>query len=256
MRLEGKRALVTGGASGIGRAVVERFLKEGAAVAFADIDAAGCKATGAALQPKGRIFGTVGDVSKTADAQRIVQESVAFLGGLDILVNNAGTGIKGTVVELDDDEWERQIAVNLSSVYRMSKYAVPEMIKAGSGSIVNIGSVAGFVWFSGYAAYGASKGGVIQLTRNMAGDFAPHNIRVNSVNPGVIDTPLLQRSMQIAVGAGGDPNVIRHAFEDAHLLKRLGTPDEVANAVLFLASDEALFVTGSALVVDGGFIVP
>jgi dihydroanticapsin dehydrogenase len=146
----------------------------------------------------------IGDVSKSADASRLVSEAVKFLGGLDILVNNAGIDIKGTVVDISDEDWERQIGVNLGGVYRMSKYAVPEMIKAGGGAVVNIGSIAAFLGYSGLAAYGASKGAVVQLTRNMASDFAKHKIRVNSVNPGVVDTPLLEHACKAQAGANGD----------------------------------------------------
>jgi len=256
MRLENKRALVTGGASGIGYAIVERFQREGAAVAFADINAAGCrKAEGEFQAAGGKVTGLVGDVSSSEDAKQMVAEAVAFLGGLDILVNNAGIDIKGTVVTIRDEDWERQLAVNLGGVYRMSKYAIPEMIKAGGGVIVNIGSIAAFLGFSGLAAYGTSKGAVVQLTRNLAADYAPHKIRVNSVNPGVVDTPLLEHACKAQAGPGGDWQAIKQAYVDAQLLKRMAAPAEIASAVLFLASDEAGFITGTALMVDGGFAI-
>ena len=187
MRLKGKRALITGAASGIGLAAVERFVEEGAAVAAADINAEGVRALAKRLSAAGHKVGaTSGDVSKTGDAKRMVEEAVAFLGGLDILINNAGIDVKGTVVSISDEDWERQIAVNLTSIQRMSKFAIPEMSKAGGGAIVNTGSIAGFLGYSNLAAYGASKGGVVQITRNIVADFSASKIRCNSVNPGVV----------------------------------------------------------------------
>ncbi len=256
MRLQGKRALVTGGASGIGYAIVERFLQEGAAVAFADINPAGCKqAEEKFSKGAGKVRGIQGDVSKSSDAQRIVSDAATFLGGIDILVNNAGIDVKGSVVDISDQDWERQIAVNLGGVYRMSKYAIPELIKAGGGAVVNIGSIAGFLGYTGLAAYGASKGAVVQLTRNMAGDFARHHIRVNSVNPGVVDTPLLEHACKEQAGPNGDWEAIKRMYMEGQLMKRAAKPSEIAAAVLFLASDDASFVTGAALLVDGGYAI-
>lgn len=256
MRLKGKRALVTGGASGIGYAVVERFLQEGAAVAFADINAAGCRqAEEKFAESGGKVRGVQGDVSKSTDAQRIVSEASAFLGGLDILVNNAGIDVKGSVVEISDEDWERQMAVNLGGVYRVSKFAIPVLIKSGGGAVVNIGSIAGFLGYTGLAAYGASKGAVVQLTRNMAGDHAKHNIRVNSVNPGVVDTPLLEHACKQQAGPNGDWLALKQMYVEGQLMKRAAKPSEIAAAVLFLASDDASFVTGAALLVDGGYAI-
>lgn len=254
MRLKGKRALVTGAASGIGLAITERFVQEGAAVAACDINEAGVKAVADRLRQQGyRVMATCGDVSSSRDAERMVAEAVAFLGGLDILVNNAGIDTKGTVVTADDETWERQIAVNLNGVFRMSKYAAPEIEKAGGGSIVNIGSIAAFLGYANLAAYGASKGAVVQLTRNMAVDLAAANIRVNSVNPGVVDTPLLEHACREMAGPGGDWEAVKRAYVQGQVIKRPARPEEIAAAVLFLASDEASFITGTALMVDGGF---
>jgi NAD(P)-dependent dehydrogenase (short-subunit alcohol dehydrogenase family) len=256
MRLKGKRALVTGGASGIGYAVVERFLEEGAAVAFGDINAAGCKNAEKAFSKNGgKVRGLQGDVSKSADAQKIVTEAAKFLGGLDIVINNAGVDVAGTVADISDEDWERQIAINLGGVYRITKYAIPELIKAGGGSIVNIGSTAAFLGYTGLAAYGASKGAVVQLTRNMAADFAKQNIRANSVNPGVVDTPLVEHACRQMAGPGGDWEAIKQKYLEGQLMKRAARPSEIAAAVLFLASDEASFVTGAALLVDGGYAI-
>jgi NAD(P)-dependent dehydrogenase (short-subunit alcohol dehydrogenase family) len=254
MRLANKRALVTGGASGIGYAIVERFLQEGAAVAFCDIAPEATERARKALSAVGgKVAGLVADVSNSADCRKAVDEAVRFLGGLDILVNNAGIDVKGSVVDISEEDWERQIAVNLGGVYRMSKYALPEIIKAGGGAVVNIGSIAAFLGYPRLAAYGASKGAVVQLTRNMATDFAPYNVRVNSVNPGVVDTPLLEHACKTLAGPNGDWQAVKQNYLEGQLLRRAAQPWEIAAAVLYLASDEAGFVTGSALMIDGGY---
>jgi len=254
MRLKGKRALITGAASGIGLATVERFVEEGAAVAASDINAEGVRALAKRLSAAGhKVTATCGDVSKTADAKRMVEEAVAFLGGLDILINNAGIDVKGTVVSISDEDWERQIAVNLTSIQRMSKFGIPEIIKVGGGAIVNTGSIAGFLGYSNLAAYGASKGGVVQITRNIAADFAANNIRCNSVNPGVVDTPLLVHACKEVAGPGGDWEAVKKAYCAGQFIQRPAQTREIANAILFLASDEASFITGAELLVDGGF---
>lgn len=256
MRLANKRALVTGGASGIGKATVERFVREGAAVSISDLNASAAERLAEQLRPAGgRVTAVGGDVSIEQDARRMVEESVSFLGGLDILVNSAGIGPPATVVSATLEHWNRVIGVNLTGVFLMSKYAIPEMVRAGSGSIVHVGSVAAWVAFYGVAAYCASKGGVVELTRQMAADFAANNIRVNSVNPGVIDTPLVDSSLREHFGDNGEWQKVKDGYAEAHLLKRLGQPCEIANAILFLASDEASFMTGSAMVVDGGFSI-
>jgi dihydroanticapsin dehydrogenase len=254
MRLTNKRALVTGGASGIGYAIVERFLKEGAAVVFCDIATEATERAEKTLSAGGgKVRGVIADVTKSAECKKAVDEAVRFLGGLDILVNNAGIDVKGTVAEISEEDWERQIAVNLGGVYRMSKYALPEIIKAGGGAVVNMGSIAAFLGYSRLAAYGASKGAVVQLTRNMAVDFAKHNVRVNSVNPGVVDTPLLEHACKTIAGPNGDWQAVKRDYLAGQLLPRAAQPSEIAAAVLYLASDEAGFVTGSALMIDGGY---
>src|ERR1700761_6317919 len=170
MLLKGKRALVTGGASGIGLAIARRFLQEGARVVIADLSA---NEAGVAVQTSSENMGkTVGDVSKLADAERMVKEAVSQMGGLEILVNNAGIETSGSVTTASDNEWERQINVNLNGVYRMSRFAIPQIIQAGGGAIVNMSSVGGLVAVKDFSAYGASKAAVIQLTRSMAADYA------------------------------------------------------------------------------------
>jgi NAD(P)-dependent dehydrogenase (short-subunit alcohol dehydrogenase family) len=253
MRFLNKRALVTGGASGIGRAVVERFVAEGAAVAIADLDGEAARTVTAELRARGaRAVAVIGDVSRTDDAARMVAEAVAFLGGLDILINNAGIETVGSVTSADDEEWERQIAVNLNGVYRMSRFAIPEIIRAGGGAIVNIASVGGLVAVREFSAYGASKAAVIQLTRSMAADYAEYGIRVNCVCPGPVETPLLDRACR-RVQEGRSPEEVRQMYAGLTLLKRIARPEEIAACVAFLASDEASYVTGAILVADGGF---
>lgn len=253
MRFLGKRALVTGGASGIGRAVVERFVTEGAAVAIADIEQESARMLASTLRAQGaRVVAVVGDVSRLEDAERMVAEAVASLGGLDILINNAGTETVGSVTTARDEEWERQIAVNLNGVYRMSRFAIPEIIRAGGGAIVNVASVGGLVAVREFSAYGASKAAVIQLTRNMAADYAEYGVRVNCVCPGPVDTPLLDRACR-RVASGGSPEEVRQMYASFTLLKRIARPEEIANCIVFLASDEASYVTGAVFVVDGGF---
>jgi NAD(P)-dependent dehydrogenase (short-subunit alcohol dehydrogenase family) len=253
MRFLNKRALVTGGASGIGRAVVERFVAEGAAVAISDLNGEAARALVEELRARGaRVTAVIGDVSELRDAERMVAEAVAFLGGLDILINNAGIETIGSVTTARDEEWERQIAVNLNGVYRMSRFAIPEIIRAGGGAIVNIASVGGLVAVREFSAYGASKAAVIQLTRSMAADYAEHGIRVNCICPGPVDTPLLERACR-RVSGEKSPEQIRQMYADFTLLKRIARPAEIASCVAFLASEEASYVTGAVLVVDGGF---
>ncbi len=253
MRFLQKRALVTGGASGIGRAIVERFVAEGAAVAICDLDGGAARALVEALCARGaRVTAVVGDVSRLVDAERMVTEAVAFLGGLDILINNAGIETIGSVTTAQDEEWERQIAVNLNGVYRMSRFAIPEIIRAGGGAVVNIASVGGLVAVREFSAYGASKAAVIQLTRSMAADYAEYGVRVNCICPGPVETPLLERACR-RVSGDKSPEEVRRMYAELTLLKRIARPEEIASCVAFLASDEASYVTGAVLVADGGF---
>jgi NAD(P)-dependent dehydrogenase (short-subunit alcohol dehydrogenase family) len=252
MRLKNKRALITGGGSGLGRAMAERFTAEGAAVAIADINKADAQDVVKRLTAKGhKAMCTIGDVSRTADAQRMVQEAVAFLGGLEILVNNAGIETVGSVTSAKEEDWDRQIGVNLRGTFVMSRFGVPEIIKAGGGSVINLGSIGGLVAVKEYSAYGASKAAIVQLTRSMAADYAAHNIRVNSICPGPIDTPMIQRAAETLNPK--DPEAIKKLYGSYTMLNRLGKPEEIANCALFLASDEAGYVTGHALVADGGY---
>ena len=193
------------------------------------------------------------DVSNNADARRIATEAVQAYGGIDYLVSSAGIQTYGTVVDMEEDIWDRTIAVNLKSIYLVSKYCVPEMIKRGKGAIVNVASVQGLLSQPGVVAYSASKGGMIAMTRTMALDHASDNIRVNSICPGSVDTPMLRTSANLF-----SPDNPTEAIQDwgkLHALGRVAQPDEIAQATLFLASDAASFITGATIVADGGLTI-
>ena len=247
--LEGKQALITGGASGIGRAAALLFAREGAAVAVADLNEAGGQAVVDQIRGEGgRAVFIRCDVTQADDCRRAVEQTAAELGGLDVLFNNAGIIRRATVVDADETDWDRVMAVNVKSVFLMSKYAVPVMAAAGGGAIVNTASGWGLVGGQKAAAYCASKGAVVLLTKAMALDHGPQGIRVNCICPGDTDTAMLrQEAAQL-----GEP-VDRFLVDSAQRpLGRLGRPEEIAQAALYLASDAASFVTGVALAADGG----
>lgn len=245
MRLKDKVVLITGGASGIGLAAVERFLEEGARVALADLAGSAGAAKAAELNGHypGRCLFTPVDVSSTEQVNRMVQDTVAHFGRLDGVFNNAGIGGISPADAYTDDDFLRVIDINLNGVFRVARAALKPMYAQGGGSIVNCASILGVFGQSGTAAYSAAKGGVVNLTRTLALEGAAQGVRVNAIGPGYIDTPLLSlldaATKQFLIGL--------------HPLKRLGRPQEVANAALFLLSDEASFVTGAHLMVDGGF---
>lgn len=248
-RLEGKVAIVTGGASGIGRAVAARFLGEGAAVVVADRSGRRAAEAVEALAPDGVGASAVkADVSVDGDARRVVEHAVATFGGLDILANIAGVVLPGTVLDTTEEDFDRTFAVNVKGGFLCSKHAVPELRRRGGGSILFIGSTTGIEGTAGQLAYGASKAAVLNMVRTLALDHGGDGIRVNCVCPGPTRTPPMAAFLD-ASGLQESDLVNRVA-----LGQRLAEPDEVAAAFCFLASDDASFVTGHALVVDGGLL--
>ena len=250
MRLEGKVALITGAGAGIGRATAELFAREGARVAVADYDLAAAQSTCAAIEAQrpGRAMAlavaVAVDVSQPDQVEAMVQATVQAFGGIDILFNNAGILIFGAVTDTTFADWRRVMAVNLDGVFLCSQAVIPHMRARGGGSIINMSSSTGAHDGNGNAAaYVTSKGGVTLLTRCMAIDHAADHIRVNAIAPGPTDTPMLRRIMSPAEMA---------AFAATFPAGRLGQPQEIAAAALFLASDEASFVTGAVFAVDGG----
>ncbi|HDR9471909.1 MULTISPECIES: SDR family NAD(P)-dependent oxidoreductase [Burkholderiaceae] len=245
-RLIGKRALVTGGATGIGREIVRLFIQEGACVAIADLHEPSVQAMEKTHSGAVRAFRC--DVSRESDAAATLAAATSWLGGLDILVNNAGVQVAGCVTEMDVAEWDRVMAVNARGCFLMSKYAVPHLQQAKGGSIINTSSVAGQRGGPGASAYSASKGAIIAFSIALALELAPDAIRVNAVCPGWVDTPF---NDPIASFMGGS-TVQRAVIAATVPLGRQGTPEDIAPFYVFLASEEASYVTAKAFGVDGG----
>ncbi len=245
-RLEGKVAMVTGGGSGIGRRTAERFAEEGATVVIADIDPESAAETAQAIG--GAASALTMDVTRGTDVTAGVEQVVSDHGRIDIVVNNAGITIVGAAHDLSEDEWDRELAINLKSVYLVSKAVWPHMLAGGGGSIVSTASIAGLWAIPDDAAYCASKAAVVMLTKCLALDGAKAGIRANCVCPGFIQTPMIDGYF----ADQEDPSASRDFAVGLHPLGRLGDPLDIADGFVYLASDEARWVTGTALTVDGG----
>ncbi len=254
MRFQGKVAIVTGAATGIGGATALAFAKDGADVVLTDVNESALgerlkeiEATG------GRGIAVVADVTQAVDARRAASKAVEAFGGIDYLVASAGIQTYGTVVDTDEDTWDRTLAVNAKGVYLAAKFCVPEMVKRGGGAIVTVASVQGLFSQPNVAAYSASKGAVIAMTRTMAIDHAGDNIRANSLCPGSVDTPLLRFAAE--THSPDDPESALEEWGKLHTLGRIAQPEEMAKVALFLCSDDASFMTGAAIVADGGLTI-
>jgi NAD(P)-dependent dehydrogenase (short-subunit alcohol dehydrogenase family) len=249
VKLHGKFVLITGAASGIGRAAALLFAREDAAVVITDVNESAGQAVAAEIKNNGgRAIFEPGDITRATDCHRVIERTVREFGGLHVLFNNAGIIRRASVVELSEADWDRVMAVNVKAIFLMCREAIPIMASAGGGSIINTASGWGLAGGPRAAVYCASKGAVVLLTKAMAIDHGPQNIRVNCICPGDTDTAMLRSEAQ-QLGEPGDRFLAEAAKRP---LGRLGRPEEIAQAALYLASDAASFVTGTALVVDGG----
>jgi NAD(P)-dependent dehydrogenase (short-subunit alcohol dehydrogenase family) len=250
MKFQEKVAVVTGAGRGIGQATAIAFANEGAKVALLDPDReAGERVVREIDENNHQAVYFPADVSNEGEVISAMKEISSRWGRLDILVNNAGIYYQGNALETPLEAWERLMAVNLTGAFLCTKYAVSEMVKQAGGVVINVASEAGLVGIKGQVAYNVSKGGMIALTRSCSVDFASQGVRVNCVCPGTTDTPLVQA----AVSRNPDPAAARRALEECRPLNRLGRPEEIAAAILFLASDEVAYANGAILSVDGGY---
>jgi NAD(P)-dependent dehydrogenase (short-subunit alcohol dehydrogenase family) len=253
MDLSNKIAIVTGGAKGIGLASAECMLRQGAEVMIVDWsrEAAFAAVKSLTAVSKG-VDSVAADISSVADVEKAIQATVDRFGGVDVLVNNAGIQTFGDPVTTTEEVWDKTMNVNLKGHWLMSKYAIPEMLKRGKGSIVNVSSVQGLASQKNVVAYSTSKHAMIGLTRSMAVDMASRNVRVNCVCPGTVNTPMIQSIIELDT----DPDKLKRILDKMHPLGRIAQPSEIGEVIAFLASDRASFMTGSIVVVDGGLIVP
>ena len=252
----GKVAIVSGGAHGIGEAAVLAFAREGYRVALADVDTdAGVRVAQRSRSMAGQIIFIPADISRASDAQDVVQQTIAAFGGVDVLFNNAGIQPPDSyknAEDLTEEVWDRVMDVNVKGCFLLCKYAIPEMRKRGGGVIVNNASVQGLQSQKLVPAYAASKGAVLSLTRNLALDYAEENIRVVAVCPGSVDTPMLRATA--ALNSPDHSDAVLSEWGRKHPLGRIGRPEEIAEVVVFLASDKASFITGEYVCIDGGLM--
>ena len=253
MRLASKKVIVTGGASGIGRSICNIFASEGASIVIADIDESGSQETLRQIESGGgKALAVTKDVSSDDSVSEMIKKATSFLDGIDVLVNDAAAFIFGKVEDVTQRDWETVFGVNVMGPASTVKHSLPYLKQSTSPNIVNIASVSGFIAQPSFVPYNASKGALLQLTRCLAMDLSEFNIRVNAVCPGAIYTPATERHIAFE---NADRDEFLEKAGQTSFLKRVGTPEEVAYAALFLASDEASFITGSHLVVDGGATV-
>lgn len=249
MKLAGKVALVTGAGSGIGQAIATLFAAEGARVGVADFSSdGGMQTVGLIRQAGGEAHFFQADVSQSAEVQQTINGLVEHWGRIDILCNNAGIGVAAAVVDTSEEDWDRVLAVDLKGVFLGCKYAIPHMIDQGGGVIVNTASVAGQVGVLNRAAYCAAKAGVVGLTKSISVDYVGQNIRVNAICPGTVDSPWIR----MILSQQPDPVAERQRMVERQPMGRMGEPSEIAKAALYLASDDSAFITGTALIIDGG----
>ena len=253
MRLENKVSVITGASKGIGKSIAKKFAFEGSKVSICSRTSSkkeGLKVVDEIVKNGGEAIYSSVDVSKYNEVEKLIQKTIDEWGKIDILVNNAGIGMLKSIEDTSSNEWKNIMENNLESVFNCTKSVIPHMRKNGGGSIINLASVASYVGFADDAAYCASKGGVLMLTRQTALDYSKENIRVNSICPGFIETPELIHYLSQTE----NPKLERQKVIDYHPIGRIGTTEEVANVALFFASDESSFVTGADLAVDGGLL--
>jgi NAD(P)-dependent dehydrogenase (short-subunit alcohol dehydrogenase family) len=249
--LEGKVALITGAGSGIGRAAAQLFAAEGAAVAVLDLRSDAAEETADKIAVEGgQSIAVTANVAVGAEIDAAVERVVAAWGRLDVLYNNAGVDSRGSVATATEDDWDRCFAVNAKGTFLLSRAAVPHLVAAGGGSIINQGSVAALVGVPNFAAYCAAKGAVVSLTRSMAVDLAPHRIRVNAICPGTVYTPLMEPMLRARGDGDLEAGLAKTLVK--YPIGRLGTPEEIASVALFLAGHGSSFLTGSIVTADGG----
>jgi len=252
VKLENKVAIITGSGSGIGRSTALLFASQGASVVVADINSKDAEETVKMLRQNGQeAIGVQTDVSKSNDTEAMVAQTIQHYGKLDILFNNAGIDIAKPLVETTEDEWDRTLSINLKGVFLGCKFGIPAMIENGGGVIINTASILAHVASPNQAAYCASKGGIVAMTRQIAYDYARYNIRANCISPGDVMTPMAVNFFKSCE----NPEERLKFFTDRYPMKRFAEPDEIARAALFLASEDSSFITGQAVKVEGGFSI-